>query len=100
MGLANTAGGHFRVHGTKATLDVERWTLQPEGRGQSSRPVVAEHSTSHVGNWLECIRTRQRPSADIEFGYQHVVATVMAARALETGRRHTFDAEKKRIVAS
>jgi predicted dehydrogenase len=98
MGLGNAAGGHFKLHGTKATLDLDRWIVQPEGKGQSSRPVVAEHSTSHMENWLECLRTRKRPNADIEFGYQHVVATVMAAEALETGRRQVFDAPKRAIA--
>jgi predicted dehydrogenase len=100
MGLGNTAGGHFRVHGTKGTLDLDRWTIQPEGRGEKPRPVVAERSSSHMENWLDCLRTRQRPNADIEYGYQHVVATVMAAQALETGRRQAFHAEKRAIVAS
>jgi predicted dehydrogenase len=99
MGLGNAAGGHFRLHGTKATLDLDRWTVQPEGKREKARPVVAEHSSSHMENWLECLRTRKHPNADIEFGYQHVVATVMAAQALETGRRQTFDAGGRTIAA-
>ncbi len=98
MGLGNAAGGHFRVHGTKATLDLDRWTIQPESRGEESQRVIADRSSSHMENWLECLRNRRRPNADIEFGYQHVVATVMAAQALETGRRQAFDAARKAIV--
>jgi predicted dehydrogenase len=100
MGLGNAAGGHFRVHGTKATLDLNHWTVQSEEKGEKARTVPVERSTSHMENWLDCLRTRRRPNADIEFGYQHVVATVMAAQALETGRRQAFDAGRRTILAS
>jgi predicted dehydrogenase len=36
MGLGNASGGHFTIHGTKATLDADRWIVQPENRGQAS----------------------------------------------------------------
>ena len=49
-------------------------------------------------NWLECLRSRKTPSADIQYGYQHVVATIMAARALETGRRQQYDPATRVIV--
>jgi predicted dehydrogenase len=99
MGLGNSAGGHFTVHGTKATLDADRWTVQPEGRDRKLQSITAEHSVSHMENWLECLRSRNRPNADIEFGYQHVVATVMAAQALESGRRQTHDSLNGTIVS-
>lgn len=98
MGLGNAAGGHFTVHGTKATLDADRWTVQGEGRGRKPRPITTDHSVSHMENWLECLRSRQRPNADIEYGYQHVVATVMAAQALESGQRQVYDAKNRAIV--
>ncbi|MGC8644342.1 MAG: Gfo/Idh/MocA family protein, partial [Isosphaeraceae bacterium] len=98
MGLGNAAGWHFTVHGTKATLDAEHWTIQAEGRNQKPRPITPEHSVSHMENWLECLRSRQRPNADIEYGYQHVVATVMAAQALESGRRYAYDPKQRAIV--
>ena len=89
MGLGNASGGHFTVHGTKATLDADRWTVEREGKGPKPEPIKAEPSVSHMENWLECLRSRQRPNADIEFGYQHVVATVMAASG--TRERTTAD---------
>ena len=79
MGLGNASGGHFTVHGTRGTLDAVRWTIQPESKNGKSRPIPPEPAVSHMENWLECLRSRRRPNADIEFGYQHVVATVMAA---------------------
>jgi hypothetical protein len=98
MGLGNASGGHFTVHGTRETLDADRWAIKPENKGGMSRQLAAEPAVSHMENWLECLRSRRRPNADIEFGYQHVVATVMAAQALETGRRQTYDSKQNAIL--
>jgi predicted dehydrogenase len=101
MGLGNAAGTHFTVHGTQGTLDLEKWTLSPQG-GTDSRlkagPIPTDPGPSHMENWLTCLRTRERPTADIQFGHQHAVATVMAALALETGRRQKYDARRRRII--
>ena len=49
-------------------------------------------------NWLECMRTRQRPNADIQYGHQHAVATIMAAVA-NGGQRQKYDPQRRQIVA-
>lgn len=94
MGLGNAGGTHFTVHGTNGTMDLEEWKIVPE-KGKEDKlaagPVPAEPNQSHMGNWLECLRARKRPNADIQFGHQHAVATIMAARALDSGARQTYD---------
>jgi hypothetical protein len=107
MGLGNAAGGQFTVHGTQGTLDLENWTLSPAGgaKGTKVKPqkIVAEKSDErialHMANWLQCMRTRQRPDADIQYGHQHAVATIMAAAANETGQRQKYDPQMRQIVA-
>lgn len=100
MGLGNGAGTAFTVHGTLGTLDVEKWTVTPEPGSESKvtvREIPGGGGESHMENWLRCLRSRERPNADIQFGHQHVVATVMAAKALETGRRQVYDRERRVI---
>lgn len=107
MGLGNTAGTQFRVHGTKGTLDLGKnyatpgeVTIVPEGGSkepQAARKVPAEPSPDHMANWLECLRTRKRPRADIEYGHQHSVATIMTAAALESGRRQRYDTVRREV---
>jgi predicted dehydrogenase len=102
MGLGNSAGVHFTIHGTKGTMDLEQWTVSPAGGRDSSiqrGPIPSEADRSHMGNWLGCLRSRKRPNADIEFGHQHAVATIMAAEALWTGRRQTYDRMTRSITA-
>jgi predicted dehydrogenase len=94
MGLANSAGTHFNLHGTKGTMDLQNWTISNAGSTEKeiqTAPLTPERGESHMENWLTCLRTRHRPNADIQFGHQHVVATVMAATALETGQRQKYD---------
>lgn len=93
MGLGNSTGVHFTVNGTQGTLDLEKWTVAPDGRQSKlvAGPIGAEPKQSHMGNWLQCLRSRQRPNADIQFGHQHAVATIMAARAFQTGQRQKYD---------
>ncbi len=101
MGLGNSSGVHFGIHGTKGTMDLEKWTISPEGGRNSTiqaGPIPPEPNQSHMGNWLQCLRTRQRPNADIEFGHQHAVATIMTAMALQTGLRQKYDPVKRAIV--
>ncbi|MCC7374311.1 MAG: Gfo/Idh/MocA family oxidoreductase [Verrucomicrobiales bacterium] len=102
MGLGNGVGTSFTVHGTKGTLDVEKWAVTPEpgaGATLTVREIPAGEGESHMENWLRCLRTRERPNADIQFGHQHVVATMMAAMALETGQRQVYDRDRRVIRA-
>ncbi len=101
MGLGNSAGVHFTIHGTHGTLDLEQWTVSPVGgRGGAITPgpIPREPNQSHMGNWLECLRSRARPHADISCGHQHAVATIMAATAFETGRRQKYDPTQRSIT--
>ena len=102
MGLGNSAGGRFGIYGTKGTMDPEKGTVSPEGGSDSNvveGVVPAEPNQSHMGNWLQCLRSRQRPNADIEFGHEHAVTTIMTAIALQTGQRQRYDPVKRTISA-
>jgi predicted dehydrogenase len=103
MSLANSAGNHFTIHGTKGTMDLQNWTVSNAGSLDpkvETKPIPTEPGPSHMQNWFECIRTRQKPAADIEYGQQHAVATIMAARALESGLRQKYVPGRKMIGAA
>ncbi|HEO70702.1 MAG TPA: Gfo/Idh/MocA family oxidoreductase [Candidatus Hydrogenedentes bacterium] len=101
MNLANAAGTHYTVHGRYGTLDMESGTYSgaggEKGKGPEAGKLEARPDGNHMANWIECIRSRQRPVADIEFGHQHSVATIMAAEALHTGRRMRYNREEHKI---
>jgi predicted dehydrogenase len=104
MDLGNAAGSRFLLHGTKATMDIDNWTITPEGGTRASKPeprmITGVPATTHMQNWLECLRSRKLPAADIQIGQQQTVAVVMSALASETGRRQEFDPNNQKIVSA
>jgi len=102
MRLGNSAGVCCLFYGTNGTLDAEKWKLSGEG-GAGDKKIKEETvikpqpTTHHMQNWLECVRSRQAPRADINAGYQHSIAGIMSAQALWSGRRQVFDPKTQTI---
>jgi predicted dehydrogenase len=55
-------------------------------------------TSANVRNWMECVRSRKTPNADIEAGYSHSMALCMTIAAIQTGKRITFDDAKQEVV--
>ena len=51
----------------------------------------------HVANWLRCIRARKQPNADMDAGYKHGIAVLLADRAMVEGRKMIFDSARRDI---
>ena len=103
MSLTNAAGNRYNIHGRYGTMDLDRLSYTGDG-GEDGKKIEAgtlspQPDENHMANWLECLRSRERPNADIEFGLQHSVATIMAAQALDTGQRMNYDREQRTIYA-
>lgn len=99
MSLTNAAGIRNVWYGTKGTLDCEKWILSGSGSEMQDRiagetRLAPEPASSHMQNFIECIRSRQKPRADVQAGFSHSVAGIMAAEALRRGRRIQFDATR------
>ena len=72
-----------------------------QGPVTTSANTGADNLTSaHMRNWMECIRSRQAPHADVQAGYNHSTAICMTIAAMHTGRRVTFDDAKQEVVVS
>ncbi len=56
--------------------------------------------SAHMRNWMECIRSRKAPNADIHAGYNHSIALCMTNAALHTGKRAAFDEAKQEVVVA
>ncbi|HOZ48537.1 MAG TPA: Gfo/Idh/MocA family oxidoreductase [Candidatus Hydrogenedentes bacterium] len=96
----------FKFLGDVGAIDLVNWNdpiLSADGgsknkgaiRGQTH--VTPVERPDHFLDWLQCIRSRGVCNADIEAGYQHAVAVIMAMRAFDTGRRQVYDVEKREI---
>ena len=52
----------------------------------------------HMGFWLGCIPTRERPNADVEIGHRSVSVAHLANIARRLGRKIQWDPEKEEVV--
>jgi predicted dehydrogenase len=53
---------------------------------------------THVNNFLSCMRTRQKPTLDVETGARAQVLITMAVQSYREGRVLYFDEEKWKVV--
>jgi len=126
--MTNSAGGTKEIYYSNGgTLNLETNKVSPEGglterfaspmgmkpnllpefslaeqvKAETAASTGVDDMTSaHVRNWMECVRSRQRPNADITAGYNHSVALCMTIAALHTGKRVSFDDAKQEVVLS
>jgi predicted dehydrogenase len=114
-------------YGTEATIFAERigWEIFPEpdpqqlaGRRQTTNDVeppqprkraatvkrmwenVEEPTKAHALNFIECVRSRKLPNADIEIGHRSTSMALLGNIAMRTGKKLTWDAKKEDFVGA
>jgi predicted dehydrogenase len=60
---------------------------------------VDAETSANMRNWMECVRSRKTPNADIEAGYSHSIALCMNIAAIQTGQKVTFDDKTQQVLA-
>lgn len=103
MSLTNEAGNVNMWHGTRGTLDMDRLVLSGAGSKRPDRiaqetKIQPESVSSHMHDFIECVRGRGTPRADIQAGFSHAVAGTMASTALAEGRRMRFDRQRLEMI--
>ncbi len=74
---------------------VEKATSMETGAGTH----VDNETSANVRNWMDCVRSRKTPNADIEAGYSHSIALCMNIAAIQTGQKVTFDDKTQQVMA-
>lgn len=104
--FGNDSGSTFKIFGDTGVLDLQDWNnpkLTPDGvRAKEAAvkevtPVENIERPDHVLDWLQCLRSREQPNANIEAGYQHAVAVLMAMMSFDSGKRLVYDHAKREI---
>ena len=105
-------------YGTNGTLIADRlgFEIYPElqvasgpgavGRGEAAeafrmqrKEMSAEDATAlHVKNFVECVRSRKQPAADVEIGHRSTIVAHLGNIAYRTGHKIRWDAAKAQIV--
>ena len=65
------------------------------GANTGSDPLT----NAHMLNWMESVRDRKKPHADVQAGYNHSIANIMCTACLRTGEKATFDEKTQEVMA-
>ena len=105
-------------YGSKGSLFADRvgFEVYPVPRGESGPGAVnavdnsaggfraerldvagADSTGLHLKNFIECVRTRQKPVANVEIGHRSTIVPHLGNIAFRTGRKIHWDAEREEI---
>jgi predicted dehydrogenase len=96
------AGG-CTFHGEKGKLYVTRGKIDSTPAGlladaPAELPVKLEVSKDHHQNWLDCIRSRNKPICDVAIGHRSATVCHLGNLAIRLGRPITWDPKAETIV--
>jgi predicted dehydrogenase len=87
--IERTSGATEMVAGT-LNEDNARYYPEKVNRPDGAPIVGATADIQHMGNFLDCVRTRKEPNAPVELGYKTAVAAHMANLSYRQKERVTF----------
>lgn len=92
------------TEGYAAQMNMQPFLLDeyilPDTSVEADANTGADPMTSaHMKNWMECVRSRKQPNADVHAGYSHAIAVIMSTAALHTGQKVTFDESNQEVMA-
>jgi len=103
-------GYGIEFHGTDGTMFLDRGGFQvyPEKRHQLGKEVartpemkmdeVNNSHFDHVRNFLDCVKSRQRPTSDIEIGHRSTSVCLLGNVAYRSKERLVWDVANERLV--
>lgn len=110
--LNGSRGAYLVFHGTKADLEVTRsgFSIRGQRWQRKEPPVVADRdwfpagarsalTRRHLEDFLECVRSRRRPSADVEIGHLTAVFCHLGNIATRLRRTLRWNAETERFLS-
>ncbi len=101
------------LHGENGILVIDRagWEVYPEtdrierprkfkiaGKPRENVGSGDDMHLAHVENFLDCMRSREKPHSDVEIGHDSMIACHLGNAAVRTGRRVYWDVDKEQVV--
>ncbi len=95
-----------QLDGDLARMDIGREECKVFRQGEEDAPAILKTSARgfgfatevHVRNFLDCVRTRQTPTAPMRLGFQACLITMLANISRKTGRRIRWDDRSGKVV--
>jgi predicted dehydrogenase len=94
-----------QLDGDAARLDIGREEFKVYRQGSEEQAETAEkselgfgHATDlHVANFLQCVKTRETPTAPMRLGFQAALVIQMANLSLKHGRRLRWNGQLNKV---
>jgi predicted dehydrogenase len=102
QGQPDIPGGTTFI-GTEGTIFVNRGKITGDPaevlqKDLASFPVQLERSTDHVGNFLECLKSRARPICDVGIGHRSATICHLGNIVCRLGRSIEWDPKAEKII--
>ncbi len=96
-------GAGIEMCGTEGRLLIDRQHYEFHPVGRNAEPVVVQAephdmTLDHVNNFIDCMRTRNRPNGDVLIGHRSAQASHLGNIAYEEKRRLDFDPIREEIL--
>jgi len=103
MEFGKGPGGGGIFIGDKGSIRIDRGRVSSDPPELAAEPlkdpeVKLTVSNSHMGNWIDCIKSREKPIADVEIGHRSSTVCHLGNIARWLGRRVKWDPEKEEFV--
>ncbi|HMG36309.1 MAG TPA: Gfo/Idh/MocA family oxidoreductase [Blastocatellia bacterium] len=99
-------------HGNDGVLVIDRggWEVYSETERAAGKRVYKsvgiprqgagsqDYHFLHVKNFIDCMRSRERPNSDVEIGHNSMIACHLGNIAFRLGRQVKWDVEKERVM--
>jgi predicted dehydrogenase len=104
--FGNSGGSRHRYFCAKGQLIMDNWSApsysaeggpKRDGGIRGTNDIKPIETPDHFLDWLQCLRTGKPTRAPLEAGYQHSVASIMAAMSYTIGRKTTYDHQHRAI---
>jgi predicted dehydrogenase len=89
-------GDQGKVHVTRSKIEADPAELLKVEFGSGDTRLYV--SKNHYQNFLDCIKSRQKPAADVEIGHRTATVCHLGNMAVRLGRKLQWDPAKEQIV--
>jgi predicted dehydrogenase len=96
LGCVHAGGNDFEIVPETGGQFQSR---EPRMEPMKIRGSDGDLTVAHMRNFLDCIKSRERPNADVEEGHRSTTFALLANIALETKARIEWDAKAERITS-
>ncbi len=91
-------GKMYVARNTFESVPAEITSDPPEPQKREMWEGPGWQAKFHIGNWFDCMKTREKPAADVEIGHRSVTVCHLVNIAREVGRKLRWDPEKETFI--